>query len=1239
MLNRTQNKIIFIMASAALIMITGLYVSNINDQKNVTLLIANQSKEKEVLLAKIIELKSIGASDLVYDYTYWDQMVNFVKTGDPDWAEENIEASVSTFGVDLVWIYRPDFSIMYTLNETKHNTFDQLPLSPSALKDVCSSKPFSHFFLNTERGILEIFGASVHPTDDEERTTAPSGYLFVGTFWTESYINEISKLVEADIKIVPPIDIEKETGSEQFTVKAQYALQDAHGDTAAFVLSKSQSIMAKAIQEQTQIEMLVNSGNALISLILLFFILQWLINHPLHLLTTSLEKHDPSLIQNLALKNNEFGKLAVMLRSFFDQKKKLIDDINIQKQTEKALREREEMFKAAFDNAPTGMYIMAPDRSYLAVNPLLCKMFGYTQEELLGQTYQHITHPDDKALSDEWVSKKISGKSCEPELEKRYIHKDGHIVWALVRAEWIKNADGSPLMAISHVFDITARKEAADAIRQNEEKYRSIFENIQDVYFETALDGTIMELSPSIETLVKNQYKRSELIGRRIYDFYDDPNDKEKITKLLQESGFVKNYEIQFKIKDGSIAICSATIKFLFDAHNQPIKIIGSLHDMTDRKKAEKELHIKEFAIESSVSGIVLSNLEGKIIYANKAFADMWGYDSAEELLNKHAYTFTADKSMIDEVISAVQSGVTFINERQAQKKDGTLFDVQMSANMVQSSDGKPICMMGSFIDITERKRAEDEVHESEERYRLMITNSNDLIQSINPDGSIQYVNPTWCYVLGYNLEEAANLNLFDIVYPDSLSHCKASFEKLFQGEKIPHIEVTFIAKNKKLVYLEGNAAPRVMDGKVIATQAFFHDVTERKQGEEALLFVNRRLRTLQTITDSVYESLDLSTIFERITDAIVNAMGFTTALVVTLDKEGEKFHVRSLSSSLHYIEAINKILGFSLKSFTFSKTNIVKDLKGDNIKKNIIITKHLSEITHPPLSKHISNSLQKLSDNKNYILIPLVRDKKLIGGIVVTSTMVEIPKTDIEMLETFAATAIQAITNADLLANSELAKEQIQRNLKEKEILLRELYHRTKNNMQVISSMLRIRSNNITNPDVKDILSDLNNKIRSMAMAHQKLYDSKDLSHLNLKEYFQSLIDIIRGSYGFLSNHVTFAVKGEDVHVLIDMAIPCGLVINELITNSLKHAFPDNKQGKIEVDVYLSKKKELILEISDNGVGLPAHFDLEQDTSLGLKSVIDLVEYQLQGEIKCKNNNGVSWHIAIKKSLYKPRI
>ncbi|MBN2104812.1 PAS domain S-box protein [bacterium] len=218
-------------------------------------------------------------------------------------------------------------------------------------------------------------------------------------------------------------------------------------------------------------------------------------------------------------------------------------------------------------------------------------------------------------------------------------------------------------------------------------------------------------------------------------------------------------------------------------------------------------------------------------------------------------------------------------------------------------------------------------------------------------------------------------------------------------------------------------------------------------------------------------------------------------------------------------------------------------------------------------------------------------------------------------------------------------AEDQVRNDLKEKEILLRELYHRTKNNMQVISSMLRLRAHSLHNEKMQGIFKEIENKIQAMAFVHKKLYESNDLSSLNLKPYFNDLILLIQQSYLLNNDRIKLIYHATDVPVLIDTAIPLGLVLNELMTNAVKHAFPEGKEGKIYLSLKKKLTKEIMIEVRDTGVGLPKGFDIEKDIHLGLETVIDLIRNQLGGEVNFENQGGLCCRIKLKKELYQPRV
>jgi two-component sensor histidine kinase len=212
--------------------------------------------------------------------------------------------------------------------------------------------------------------------------------------------------------------------------------------------------------------------------------------------------------------------------------------------------------------------------------------------------------------------------------------------------------------------------------------------------------------------------------------------------------------------------------------------------------------------------------------------------------------------------------------------------------------------------------------------------------------------------------------------------------------------------------------------------------------------------------------------------------------------------------------------------------------------------------------------------------------------------------------------------------ANAELEREVSERKLAEaeKEVLLKEIHHRVKNNMQVITSLLNLQSRTIGEGPALSVFQDSQNRVKSMALIHETLYQSKDLSRINFGEYLRKLVAHVSRSYRIRPDAVKIQVKVDDVSLPIDTAVPCGLIINELASNSLKYAFPANRKGEINI-TFARVNADYVLRVSDTGVGLPKNFDPEQGKSLGMKLVRTLTA-QLCGEIECRNGVGTAFEI-----------
>jgi PAS domain S-box-containing protein len=235
-------------------------------------------------------------------------------------------------------------------------------------------------------------------------------------------------------------------------------------------------------------------------------------------------------------------------------------------------------------------------------------------------------------------------------------------------------------------------------------------------------------------------------------------------------------------------------------------------------------------------------------------------------------------------------------------------------------------------------------------------------------------------------------------------------------------------------------------------------------------------------------------------------------------------------------------------------------------------------------------------------------------------------------------ALTVSPVRNSDgqLIGVSSIARditegkmaERMMASLKEKEVLLKEVHHRVKNNLQVISSLLNLQARHVVDPKALEMFKESQNRVRSIALFHERLYQSKDLAHVEAAEYLKNLISNLLATYGATPNAVDLRVVPDDILFGVDVAIPLGLVVNELISNALKHAFPESRRGRVRVLLRREGKDSYVLEVSDDGIGFPKELDFRCAPSLGLQLVCTLTE-QLGGSIELSNSSGTTFKVA----------
>jgi PAS domain S-box-containing protein len=408
------------------------------------------------------------------------------------------------------------------------------------------------------------------------------------------------------------------------------------------------------------------------------------------------------------------------------------------------------------------------------------------------------------------------------------------------------------------------RKRAEEALRESEKKFRGIFENVLDVYYETAIDGTILEVSPSIEIVSKGQYHRDDLIGKSMNDFYSDPGKRQTLLEALQERGNVVDYEIKLKNRDGLVIPCSISSKIRFDAQGRPEKILGTIRDISERKRVEDALRASEgryrqlFDAESDAI-FLIDNETGRILEANNAASALYGY-SREELLTKKNTDLSSEPEETQQVTRgtpAISEQVITIPLRLHRKKDGTVFPVEITGRFF-TWQGRSV-HIAAIRDITERKRAEETLRKSEEKYRGLTENINLGIyrNTVGPEGKFIEANPSIIGMFGYkSKEEFLAINVSDLYQnPED----RNNFNDKMLKEGVVRGEELWLKKKDGSLFVGSVSAVAVKDeqGHVKYYDGIIDDITERKRAKEALLESHERYSQLANSIADIFFAFD----------------------------------------------------------------------------------------------------------------------------------------------------------------------------------------------------------------------------------------------------------------------------------------------------------------------------------------------------------------------------------------------
>ncbi|PKG32304.1 PAS domain S-box protein, partial [Methanoregula sp.] len=1013
-----------------------------------------------------------------------------------------------------------------------------------------------------------------------------------------------------------------------------------------------------------------------------------------------------------------------------------LTDVTEMRKGEKALTDSEARFRDLFNTMSSGVAIYDPvpggqDFIIRDINRAVETIENVRKENIIGRSVLEA-FPGVVEFGLFFVFQRVA-KTGKAEAFPVSLYKDNRISgW---RDNYVYRLESGEIVAIYE--DVTEKKQAEEAVRESNERFRIISHATNDTIWDWDLTTGHLWWNEGIYTIFG--YREDEIeFTITTWESFVHPDERERVVtglkNRIETGGENWSDEYRFRKADGSYADVLDRGYIIHNAENEAVRMVGVILDLTERKATERilaeEAARRRILVDQSRDGIVTLDQDGKVFEANQRFADMLGYTS-EEMKDLYVWDWeaVATKEQLEGMISSVDEGGDHFESRH-RRKDGTLLDVDISTNAAVFSGRKLIfCVVR---DISEKKAAARALEASEQKFRSLVEYALEVIFILDLEGKILFSNTAAARILETGTPgELVGRDAIEFVAPESRKDVIRDFEEVARGHDAYLAQYKVITAKGHEIYVESIGKVITYEGKP-ANLLSLRDVTARIQAEEAVRQNETRFSALIQNSSDIIRVLDREGKIIYESDSAERILGYPLGSLigkdpmeyihpddlvqVRQDLQGvfdrtnsgipTEFRIRKGDGGYIWVEAIaNNLLDVPGVNGIVVTTRPIQQRKEaeDALRKSEQRLRLALEgadagfwdwnvpsgtavfsdrfytmlgyepqefsaefdtwtgLIHPDDRKRVVADLQrKIQEGESQLEIEyrirtkdggwlwiLGRGKVVekgdngtplrITGVNIDITNRRLLESEIRSLNTVLEQRVRDRTEALSKANEALEKENMQRidaeeklraSLNEKTMLLKEIHHRVKNNLQIIVSLLNLQSRYVKDEIVLATIRESQNRVKAMALVHEKLYRAEDIAHIDLNDYIRFLGTGLSQFYDAKSRGIRFTLESPEVRVDINTAIPLGLILNELISNAFKYAFPKGKSGEVFVSV-TREKKTLTVIVRDDGEGIPEDFDWKNTQSLGLRLVNSLVD-QLDGTVELDRTSGTRFTMVL---------